>query len=80
VFTTCGGTGQRLLFRCCLHKRIHLVCCGLPMSSAGQLLVCLAAGKQQLPLAWLLQVSVKSQHLRCLGVFAARVLSVWLHQ
>jgi hypothetical protein len=72
----CAVFGCVAAFHCCCFCG-DCFCLRMPVSSAAQLLVCLAAEKQQLPLAWLLQVCLVFawlfatrmvlEHMQCLA-------------
>jgi hypothetical protein len=63
-----SSSSSEVLNVCCVLCGLSAWGVRLPMSSAAQLLVCLAAEKQQLPLAWLLQVSAYDKAICCLLV------------
>jgi hypothetical protein len=74
-----GSSSSSEVFQVCC------VLCGLsawgvrvPMSSAAQLLVCLAAEKQALPLAWLLQVSTGCNTLVYACIYSSYMCCDWM--
>jgi hypothetical protein len=66
--TSSSSSSSEVFQVCCVLCGLSAWGVRVPMSSAAQLLVCLAAEKQQLPLAWLLQVSRFYSILQCLAV------------